>query len=91
MGLETLVLYLCVSGYECNYSIRAYYAGSKDLQEIAHNAEKLSNEYVPSYVVWTLAPAAAFASKQEAKIRLSEHYSLGLSQQEQRVILQWSY
>lgn len=46
IGLEILVITICIAQANCSDATRAYYAGNKELQQIAGNAQHIAESYV---------------------------------------------
>jgi hypothetical protein len=94
MLLEALVLTVCVQGHDgCSQGTSAYYEQSKELKELAKNAEKIGKRITENnqWLVYVGSPIYALASHQPAKILLFRGTVLSVDPFHQGLGLQWSY
>lgn len=94
MVLESLILGLCIGGWECSTATQAYYAQNKDLQERVKYYERYGKRVIGpngEAVVAVLAPMIALGSGQEASFRVSNHLSLKVGLQKKECFLVLSF
>lgn len=93
MLLELLVIGSCVSQHGCNETTNAYYDQSKELQQLAKNAEAYGNRLVRGneWLVFAATPGYMLLSGQTANVKLHKNWSLDLNAPKKYTGIRWNW
>lgn len=93
MLIETLVIASCSQGIGCAQSTSAYYLYNKDLQEFAHEVERIAEPIIKenNWIMYVVVPAYTIGAGKTASVPLTSNAALNLSVRNSYVGIQFNY
>lgn len=80
--LETLIISLCLGGYQCDTAIKAYYQGSQELKTYVHKHKTAIKSTVPKPLLNVAPLIAASVADQKARVRLNKNLTVQFNNEE---------
>lgn len=89
LGLEVLVLSLCLGDYKCDQASKAYYYQRPHIRATAKSVKRDINYYVGENVAYTTGALILLSTGHKAQIKISRNFSLQWAKDVQ--VLKWVY